>query len=269
MFYKYQMIKNTKDLSSDTRINGLFNCHAVFSSRINFNDPLDSKIVFVEPTVSEIKEFVNEIGKQNLNLRYEFESYYNGNNFTAKGLTFIADYEIHLNKFFDEEYFFYCVSKNDTSNLMWSHYGNSHYGFCIEFKDSSFRDIDKVIYKDKSPSLKMIDCLRAEFKGKGFNIACNINENELWESVRTKYDEWVYEEEYRIHARDEMIENAIEKNDKFLKIKYNSENIESIIFGLRMPEKVKKYIIDNIPYDVKFKQSTLTDNGFINIDYET
>lgn len=268
MFYKYQMIKNTGNLELDSRIKGLFKCHAIFSSRINFNDPLDSKIVFIEPTPEELNKLVHEIGTQNSDIKREFESYYDGNQLTSKGLDFIKNYEKHLNKLFDEEYFFYCVSSCGTSNLMWSHYADSHYGFCIEFKDDFARDIDKVIYKDKLPSLKMIDCIKLEFKGQGFNVSGNINENELWNSIRIKYIEWDYEKEYRIYAWEEMIAQAVEKKEKYVKIKYNPEMVESIIFGLRMDESTKRYIIDNIPYEVKFKQSILTDDGFKNIDYK-
>ncbi len=143
----------------------------------------------------------------------------------------------------------------------------SHYGFCIEFKNKFCRKIDEVIYKNELPKLKMIDCLRYEFKSKGFQILANIDSNILWNSIRTKYDEWSYESEYRIHAWDEMIESCVEKNDKFITIKYDSKMVESIIFGYRMEEIVKKYIIENIPYKVKFKQSILTDEGFKNVDY--
>ncbi len=59
------MIKNTRDLELDSRLNGLFKCHAIYSSRKNFNDPLDSKIVFIEPTAKELEELSNELFNQN------------------------------------------------------------------------------------------------------------------------------------------------------------------------------------------------------------
>jgi hypothetical protein len=261
------MIKNTRDLELDSRLNGLFKCHAIYSSRKNFNDPLDSKIVFIEPTAKELEELSNELFNQNQQASEEFNSYFFNGELSEKGKEFIEKYIKHLDSLFDEEYFFYCVSKNGTSNLMWSHYGDSHYGFCIEFKNKFCRKIDEVIYKNELPKLKMIDCLRYEFKSKGFQILANIDSNILWNSIRTKYDEWSYESEYRIHAWDEMIESCIEKNDKFIKIKYDPTLVESIIFGYRMEERIKKYIIENIPYKVKFKQSIFTDEGFKNVDY--
>lgn len=267
MFYKYQMIKNEKELKSDSRINGLFQCHAIYSSRINFNDPLDSKIVFITPTADELKQLSNELSNQNKDVSEVFNSYFSNGELTEKGNFFVNDYTKHLDSLFDEEYFFYCVSKNGTSNLMWSHYADSHYGFCIEFKDEFCKEIDKVIYKNELPSLKIIDCLRYEFKMKGFNVGISLDENNLWDCIRTKYDEWDYEGEYRLHAWDEMIESSIEKNNRFIKIKYDSEMVESVIFGYRMKDEIKNYIIDNIPYKVKFKQSILTNQGFKNIDY--
>ena len=255
MFYKYQMIKNMNDLESDSRLNGLFQCHAIYSSRINFNDPLDSKIVFIKPTADKLKQLSDELLYcQNKNASKKLNSYFLNGELTEEGNSFVDEYTKHLNSLFDEEYFFYCVSKNGTSNLMWSHYGDSHYGFCIEFKTEFCREIDKVIYKNEFPFLKIIDCLRGEFHGQGFDVAINLNDNDLWNCIRTKFYEWDYEEEYRLHAWDEMIDSAIEKNEKNIKIKYNSNMIESIIFGYRMEEKIKKYIIDKIPYKVKFKQ---------------
>lgn len=260
------MIKNTRDLELDSRLNGLFECHAIFSSRKNFNDPLDSKIVFIEPTVKELEELSNELFNLSHQASEQFNSYFFNGELSEKGKEFIKKYIKHVDSFFDEEYFFYCVSDNGTSNLMWSHYANSHYGFCIEFKEG-FRNIDKVIYTSKLPYLNMIDYIRLELKTKSFNISANIDFNYLWNLIRTKYDEWSYESEYRIHAWHEMIESCIEKNDKFIKIKYDPTLVESIIFGYRMEERIKKYIIENIPYKVKFKQSILIDEGFKNVDY--
>lgn len=263
-YYKYQMIKNTKHPEEDSRINGLFNCHAIYSSRVNFNDPLDSKIKFIEPSVEEVEQLSTELEG---NAKHHFESFINNGNFTKKGKDELIKYKVHLNKFFDEEYFFYCISSSGTSNLMWSHYADSHYGFCIEFKDTFSSKIDKVIYEDKIPTLNMIDCIRLELKGQGWSISSNIDQNVLWNAIRTKYDEWSYESEYRLHAWESMIDSALEKKEKFIKIKYPEEMVESVIFGYRMDEKLKKYIIHNIPYSVEFKESVLTDYGFKNVDY--
>lgn len=263
-YYKYQMIKNTKHPEEDSRIEGLFNCHAIYSSRANFNDPLDSKIKFIEPTVEEIEQLIAELEGD---ATYHFESFINDGNLTSKGKDELVKYQVHLNKLFDEEYFFYCISSLGTSNLMWSHYADSHYGFCIEFKDTFCSEMDKVIYENKIPTLNMIDCIRFELKAQGWSISTNVVGRDLWNAIRTKYDEWNYESEYRLYAWEDMIDNAIEKNEKFIKIKYLEEMVESVVFGYRMDEKLKKYIIDNIPYKVNFKQSILTDDGFKNVDY--
>lgn len=256
-----------KDLELDSRLNGLFECYSIYSSRKNFNDPLDSRIIFIEPTVKELEFLSKELFSQNKQASNDFKSYFSDEEISEKGKKFIEDYKKHLDSLFDEEYFFYCVSKNGTSNLMWSHYADSHYGFCIEFKDNFCKEIDKVIYKNELPSLKIIDCIRYEFKIKGFNVDISLDENNLWDCIRTKFYEWNYEEEYRLHAWEEMIDSAIEKNDRYMKIKYDSNMVESIIFGYRMEEKVKKYIINKIPYKVKFKQSIITNEGFKNVDY--
>ncbi|WP_375724730.1 hypothetical protein LXN10_04640 [Arcobacter sp. KX21116] len=53
--YKYQAIKNINNLSEDRSIQNLFNRQIIFSSRKNFNDPFDSKIDLIFPTLTEIK----------------------------------------------------------------------------------------------------------------------------------------------------------------------------------------------------------------------
>lgn len=52
--------------------------------------------------------------------------------FTSKGLDIVKSVEESFNETIDS-YAFMSVSKNPVSNLMWSHYADSHKGFCIEF----------------------------------------------------------------------------------------------------------------------------------------
>jgi hypothetical protein len=58
-----------------------------------------------------------------------------------------------------------CFAESNDNILMWSHYANSHKGFCLEF-DTSFepfkpkkvQTVLKVSYSEKYPSLSIDDC---------------------------------------------------------------------------------------------------------------
>lgn len=62
-----------------------------------------------------------------------------------------------------DSYVFYCVSENPLSNLMWSHYADSHNGFCIKFK-SDFLKVDKVTYQKQIPSINIVDLIKFHMK---------------------------------------------------------------------------------------------------------
>ncbi|MNF01610.1 hypothetical protein D3C80_2006210 [compost metagenome] len=47
----------------------------------------------------------------------------------------------------------------------------------------------------------------------------------------------------------------IPKGKRFIKIPYSSNFVESIIFGCRMQDDVKKFIMRHMPGPVKFKQA--------------
>ncbi|WP_413165965.1 DUF2971 domain-containing protein [Aeromonas salmonicida] len=147
-----------------------------------------------------------------------------------------------------DSYAFYCVSSNPTSNLMWSHYANSHKGFCIEFK-SKFMPAEKVIYQDEIPKLNIIDIFLSSLKLiNGEEVGIHI-----WQSLRTKLIEWDYESEYRLKANNSM--GRIPADKQFMIMPYNPEFVESVIFGCRMPPDAKQLIIDQMPSGTKFKQA--------------
>ena len=254
-FYKYQTIKN-KNLQEDRTLDALFKRYAIFSNRNNFNDPFDSRIKLIHPKMDEVKELFR--GLPSSKKEYMGKIFFANNDYFEVNLK-------KVEKMFDDlidEYFFYCVSDNATNNLMWSHYSDSHYGFCIEF-NTGFVPAQKVMYQKERCSLKIIDIIESQFNpNKGELLSKNV-----WYALRTKLDEWKYESEYRVHADNNMVSSCLEKNDKFIKIEYYEESIESIIFGYRMSKETREYIVKNIPYDVKFKQSVITDNSFKIIDF--
>lgn len=243
-FYKYRSITNTTELEKDYAIEALLNNQAIFSSRTNFNDLFDSKIELVRPAPWQIKKLSGLVNKSE---KAHLRNCVNHGSFTPQGLELIKCIEDSFNNKIDS-YPFLSLSDNPASNLMWSHYANSHSGFCIEFK-SEFLEAKKVTYSDSIPKLNTIDMLRLNL-----NL---INGEELGmhilQSLRTKLSEWSYESEYRFHANNSM--GKIPAGDKFIKCPYSPEFIESVIFGCRMPIEFKKFIAKRMPSSIKLKQA--------------
>ena len=78
----------------------------------------------------------------------------------------------------------YCLSAKNDDILMWSHYANSHRGFCLEFEDDSptpfLNRANKVTYQKELPIFNFFD------------------ENWHHKFLTTKSERWSYEEEWRI-----------------------------------------------------------------------
>ncbi|WP_298248416.1 DUF2971 domain-containing protein [uncultured Christiangramia sp.] len=106
-----------------------------------------------------------------------------------------------------------CFSKNNSNLLMWSHYADSHQGFCLEF-DSKIEPFSKhfeVIYRSEIPNV-ISDLLFDE-------------ENDT-ESIRKllsyKSLDWKHEEEIRIFHQ--------ESNKSYF---YSPQALKAIYFGIR------------------------------------
>ena len=60
---------------------------------------------------------------------------------------------------------------------------------------------------------------------------------------------------------------TINRGEKFKKVYYDSDFVNSIIFGFRMEENVKKLIIEKMPAGTIFKQATIGRNSMKIVDY--
>ena len=96
-----------------------------------------------------------------------------------------------------------CFSKIPDSILMWSHYGNKHTGFCVEYNFEKCKNLDAlvnllpVLYSVERPSLPMglFDFSNPQ-EIKLNNVMDYIPE--LIMLLLSKSNEWSYEEEWRI-----------------------------------------------------------------------
>jgi hypothetical protein len=247
-YYKYRSI-NENDLGNDRALNALFGSYSVFSSRILFNDLFDSKINFNRPTTSELNLITREalrINKKKYKILCECV---NNGIVTAKGERFLKEHEVVLNQMIDK-YCFYCVSTKCTSNLMWAHYANLHRGFCIEFR-ADYIPAQKVIYQKDIAEIELSDLIRMQVYSEMQDVF-QIG-NKIRNALLIKLEEWAYEDEWRLHLSSDL--DSINLKNGYKNVQYTSNFVESIIFGCRTPGKIKQYIVDNMPYQVKYKEA--------------
>jgi hypothetical protein len=219
----------------------LFKHQAKFSSRTDFNDLFDTMIDFTPPDDREIKSFLQQLSaKERRVAKQLFDRQY--------GQTKFREYRDEINRVFDR-YKMFCVTIEGNNNLMWSHYTNNHQGFCIEF-DASKLDAEKVSYKPELAKFRLLDIVK-------YNYGLITKENLgplIKEAMLTKLEEWDYEKEYRITASHEMHElHQLQDNTKFTIYRTDPEWVKAIIFGHRMDDKVRQYIIDTYGKSVKYK----------------
>ena len=114
--------------------------------------------------------------------------------------------------------------------LMWGHYGDSHRGFCLEFRpknDRTFREMCfPVIYQPDYPDLN------------ASGPSPDGIPHPLLRLLMTKSEQWSYESEWRMVLQiesDEQLPSATS-------FEYDPHVLTGIIFGLRMPEEHKHLI---------------------------
>lgn len=254
--YKYRPIERFDDLENDYYLDALVNNYAIFSSRTNFNDLFDSKIELIIPSVKEIKELAQQLSKSN---RLQLLSHIDKGKFTPEGEIFLQDVVNRINNNIDS-YAFISLSSVSNSNLMWSHYANSHKGFCIEYK-TEYVAARKMIYAHDIPSLNLIDVYKTYYD---IHTDLNIGDITL-DALHSKLVEWEYESEYRFLAAKYL--GRITSGQKFIKVDYDSNFVESVIFGCRMDTRIKNYIIEKMPAGTKFKQSIVGRNSMKVVPY--
>jgi hypothetical protein len=138
---------------------------------------------------------------------------------------------------------------NKENLLFWSHYADSHKGFCVEY-GASKKPISyafKVRYKNEYPEVfypNPLDDLQ------GFGPAL------------TKSSSWEYEEEYRtifVHDAPQQPEND------GVSLILNSDVMKNVYFGSNMDDENKKFIIELIgegPFNPGIWDVSLSSSSF-------
>lgn len=137
-----------------------------------------------------------------------------------------------------------CLTSKRDNLLMWSHYADSHRGFCVGFDKYVLYELTggtlgKVQYEKAFPTAGMFD----------------DDAGSLIRLLITKSEDWFYEDEYRIVK----VEAA-----RTIKILPESA-ITEVVLGLNMPENIKDTVIkhtrENFPA-ARLYQSVMSLNEF-------
>ena len=131
------------------------------------------------------------------------------------------------------------LSEINDNILMWSHYSESHTGFCIEFERTDSNELGNwdycapVQYDDNLPTLKPIEL---------------ENKKVVSKILTTKSELWSYEREWRI---------LLKKGNLIYPL---PGNITGIVFGYRMPvdkrRKIAGILGDTVTYMHAVKSAT-------------
>lgn len=248
-YYKYRAIDDdtTEGLAKNYAIDALFKCHAKFSRPTDFNDLFDCKVDFTDPTAEEIMLLLRDPRCEKSSRKY-LRKCLSGDTISFLGISNFRKARVEIKKKINN-YYFFCLSKDCTHNLMWAHYASEHHGFCIEFQFPGKDQPEKVCYSDHIPSIPLI---------KFYEDTMTNTDNGITKCIKcalcTKLKYWEYEQEYRCCANEIPDETSIKIGDSRFET-YEASCVKSVIFGRRMSSRAKQFIINNLPFHTEFKQA--------------
>lgn len=141
-----------------------------------------------------------------------------------------------------------CFSEMWNQPLMWSHYAESHRGYCLKFKirhelTDAYPDLVplSVVYTEERPEVSMLDLMiSADSLGSDeFREVSDRVFNALWYQ---KSSHWEYEREWRVNARSES--GAGYKTVMCLEL---CEVILGASSDKRLPKIIRKRVDSEIP----------------------
>jgi len=142
----------------------------------------------------------------------------------------------------------FSLSKNYDDELMWSHYGAAHHGFCIGYNmyfmerslKKYFYNILEVVYSERPPEIKMMEQMMSREPEMGMK-----------QLLATKSLKWKNEEEIRIVT------------DKPGLHYYDYRAVGSICFGLRMSEEHKDQLMFALKgRGIKYYQMQMAEHAY-------
>lgn len=147
-------------------------------------------------------------------------------------------------KWVSERFRVACLSERMDSPLMWSHYANKHFGFCLEYDFThtmlkNYPDLDTVkimllpvIYSEKRPLLSqaLTDPALLDSYLKGETVPNSLTEDIMY-GLLFKSADWSYEKEWRIIG--------INMKESVMKL----PSARKLFLGANMEEPIKERLL--------------------------
>lgn len=199
------------------------------STPLNFNDPFECKPHFIWPkTQSKSENIIQHLIKaaQNSGLKQKDAKLLVAKSMSQPGLIEKTIYDIAQNCFSEMRICSFTTDKNNL--LFWSHYADSHRGFCIEFDATKFpiSYAYKVQYTDQYPEIIYPTPLDARALRPAL--------------IKSKH--WEYENEFRTIFQPELREP---KNDGESLI-LNGNEIKNVYLGACISDKNRDLLLEII-----------------------
>lgn len=246
--YKY------REFGNDNHLRIISDCELYFANPEQFNDPYDCALPFklnkdtytklnlyklVEQTLlAKFPHMVNNPQSLNAICNQKANEILSDPNYTVNNWPYGPDQMKNM-------FGILSLTSIVDNYLMWSHYGKSHTGFCVEFDtrilvESLNEYFAKVLYSREVPLISITDLMNVDI----FNTL-----------TYTKNDIWSYENEYRFSKIDSV--NSISK--------FPPEALTGIYFGCNAPKlsinKLAKIAEKNFP-KAKFYQFHRSSDSF-------
>ncbi|MDR6966925.1 hypothetical protein J2X31_000925 [Flavobacterium arsenatis] len=153
------------------------------------------------------------------------------------------------------------LTKNWNNTLMWSHYTNSHKGFCIGFdpKDEYFQNFLSSDLKKSKLIMEVV------YSDKRVEIPLEFGKKKLeFEPFITKSTDWKYEEEVRVISTLNMSDKKINSNPVDIHLfKVPHKSIKEIVAGANMDKENEDLIKDFCTKNkIEFYKSKISDEQF-------
>ena len=245
--------------SNGNSINLLQNNRLYFSSPIKFNDPFDCRVA-PNYSIGSDKDIYNKMYEHNKevypNLSYGVLRKITGKDF-AKNVNIIKNPELfskRINDMIDQLIGVFTMTEDNENILMWSHYAESHKGFCVEFNPKRLFEIcynyikigdlivsKKVKYSSTYPLINP------------YKVSASYEEYMDWLTVKSSV--WEYEKEWRL----------IYSNHPNEQVDFPDEIIKAIYFGVYCSDENIKMVIEltkNKKVVPKYYKAKLKNNEF-------
>lgn len=117
----------------------------------------------------------------------------------------------------NEKYGLLCFSKRWHNPVLWAHYGDRHRGICLGF-DVPSTHLRKIYYSAERLRIALYATDSAE----------ELNEASMQKLLFTRYEDWAYEEEYRVYIR---LEDRDQESGLYFKDFGDNLQLKEVIVG--------------------------------------